>query len=913
MKRVDLCGKWALANTLTKKEIKDIPMNIPGDVHSALIRAKQIADPYYALNEKDVQWIGQENWSIARTFTYTHREGTAYLVLDCADTYFTVFINGKKAGSGDNYFRSWRFDVTRLLKDGENKIVIEFTSSEKQAVALAKQLEYPVPCSDYPMFSPHRNLVRKIQCQSGWDWGPCLMVSGIYGSIAIETVENGYLESVTVNTLPMTGKGSSEISLHKEATETPKRANGGKATCSLTKNAASGKWEAVIGIRYFALKDATIHFMVELTGNNTSAVGALMKKVTAGENAFETTIQMENPVLWMSADELAEIGLKENQLYSLTVTSFAQKHEEKGKQTALPQEDSIITKQVGFRTLKLIAKKDKNGCSLYYELNGRSLFAKGANWIPIDSLPERWTPSRYRYLLESAAAANMNSLRFWGGGQYENETCYDICDKLGIMVWQDCMFACSLYPSNEAFLTSVEKELEDNVYRLQSHPSLALWCGNNENLGALKWYKESLANRDRYIVDYDRLNHSVVEKTIKRCDPARTFWPSSPCAGPGTFGDNWHNDSEGDMHFWSVWHERKSFEAYLAIKPRFVSEFGYESFPSLETVKEFAPPEQYNFTSPVMEFHQRSPSGNSIILENFSRYFRFPEGTENMLYLSQVQQALAIKTAVQYWRTLRPLCMGATFWQINDVWPVISWASIEYSGKWKLLQYEAKQFFAPLALFLIKKEGVLSAHIVNETMHDISAEVTISLFRFDGTRSIAPMTFKVAVKSDSTVCVWSSEINKMPCSQNGKDMVRFCDTQAITPADCFVYAELNTNDANGKTVTKNDMQFLTLQKETDPLKATISTQVEEENGTYTITLTTDKPAFYTALDIPGVHGLFSENMLTLLPGKQRTVTFTPNDYGWGKMAVAQAKTKSGLSAEQFKKLLTITTLRDTYQ
>ena len=892
-------------------------MNIPGDVHSALLREKIIPDPYYAFNEKDTLWVGRENWKISRTFPYTKEAGTsAFLVFDSADTIFTVTINGKKAGAGDNYFRTWRFNVTSLLKTGDNTIEVEFFSAEKEAALLAKKLPYTVPCNPAPVFSPNRNLIRKIQCHAGWDWGPCLMVCGIYGSIAIETVQNGYIQSVSVNTKPITGKDTDEIVLNGSAAAA-KKTSATKKQLSFAQN-NSGTWEADISIRYFALKDATVHFMVELTGNNKSAVAAMMKKVTAGENKIETSIQVENPVLWKSADELAECGEKENMLYSLTVTALAERTltpstassaatDSPAKQTnaggssfaraSLPKEDSTVTKHIGFRTLVLNAKKDKDGCSLFYCLNGRPLFAKGANWVPVDSLPERCTKERYEYLLKSAVNANMNSLRFWGGGQYESDLCYDICDRLGIIIWQDCMFACSLYPATEEFLGNVEQELEDTIYRLQSHPSLAVWCGNNEDFGSLNWFKESRDSRDRYIVDYDRLNHGTVEKMVKRCDPERTWWPSSPCAGPETFGDNWHNDSEGDMHFWSVWHERKSFEAYLSIKPRFVSEFGYESFMSLEGIKEFAPDDQLNLTSPVMEYHQRSPSGNSIILENFSRYFRIPETTEMSLYLSQVQQAIAVKTAVQYWRSLRPHCMGATYWQMNDVWPVTSWASLEYSGKWKLLHYCAKNFFSPLAFSIVKKDGTLYANVVNETLHDVDAEVTLRLIAFDGADCTKQIVIKKQVKSDTADCLWSCEIEKLSCK------------------DCFIYGELKAaslKNGEKQTVIFNDMQFLTLQKEAAPQKANITTTVTKKEDNFIITLSTDKPAFYTALDIPGVHGIFSDNMLTLLPGKAVTITFTPDDYGWGKADVVQAKTKTGLSADQFKKLFTIKSLRDTY-
>lgn len=898
MNTLNLNGKWTLSNSLNRKELKDISMNIPGDVHSALLREKIISDPYVGFNEKDVQWVGKENWKITRKFSFKKQTGlTSYLVLESADTFFRIAINGKKCGDGDNYFRTYRFDVTKYLQNGENSIEVEFFSSEKEAISRAKKLSYEVPCSEYDVFSPNRNLVRKIQCQSGWDWGPCLMAFGIYGSIRLESVSSGYIESVCVNTMPVSSK---EISLHNELAD--KQTSTSKV--SVEKNKSTGSWEAKISVRYFSLKAQTVHFIFELTGNSSSAVGACMKELSAGENEFATSIQIDNPVLWKSADELKENNEKENSLYTLTVSSLASRDNTQkdksnsAKKFAEPQTDSEMTKHIGFRTLVLNATKDKNGCSLYYCLNGRSIFAKGANWVPVDSLPERWTEERYRYLLQSAVDSNMNSLRFWGGGQYENETCYNICDRLGIIIWQDCMFACSLYPSNEEFLESVEKEIADNVYRLQSHASLAVWCGNNENLGAITWYEVSKKNRDRYIVDYDRLNNGTVEKTIKRCDPERSWWPSSPCAGPGTFGDNWHNDAEGDMHFWSVWHEKKSFEAYLSIKPRFVSEFGYESFPSLEGVKEYASEGELNLTSPVMEYHQRSPGGNSIMLENFSRYFRFPSGTANMLYLSQVQQALAVKTAVQYWRSLRPYCMGATYWQLNDVWPVASWSSIEYSGKWKLLQYEAKKFFAPLTFSLIKKDGILYAYIVNETMRNVDCEVTLNILKFDGTPAGKKITLTKKVESDSSVCVWKMEDKELP----------------VQKEQCFIYGAMNATSDGKKAQTITDTLFPSLQKKCSLEKAKITTSVTEKDGVFTIALSATKPAFYTMLEVPGVHGIFSDNMITLLPGKQTVVTFTLNNYGWGKeFNIPQEKTKTVKSAEELKKLLTVTTLRNTYE
>lgn len=844
---------WKLSNIGSRPEIKDVQMNIPGDNYSALMRANLIPDPYYGMQEKECQWVGKDDWCIERTFTFTPTANARqYLCMDMVDTFFKAYLNGVLVGEGHNYFRIWRFDITEALKEGENTLRIEFESSEKNAILAAEKLPYPIPVSAYDMYSPHRNLVRKIQCHSGWDWGPCLMVSGIYGNIFIDSVHEGFINSVGTETVPV------------------------------EEGNYSGRWHVSVKVRYTSFEPGKKTFLIELIGNGQSLVKSSRQELKEGLNEFEVELEIEKPELWKSADQLKEEGLKENKLYLLRVCSMSDH-----------KEDSIMEKNVGIRTLKLEAIPDEKGCSLFYRLNGRPIFAKGANWIPIDSLPERWTESRYRYFLQTAADSNMNSLRFWGGGQYESEMCFNICDKLGLIIWHDCMFACGLYPTDNEFLEDVEREIEDNVYRLQSHPSLAVWCGNNENYGALNWYEESRRARDRYIVDYDRLNHGVVEKTVKRCDPSRTWWPSSPCAGPDTFGDNWHNDSEGDMHFWSVWHEKKDMEHYLSIKPRFVSEFGYESFPSLEGTKEFAGDDQLNLTSPVMEWHQRSPGGNSIMLENFSRYFRIPNSFQNMLYLSQVQQAMAVKTAVDYWRSLRPHCMGATYWQINDIWPVASWSSLEYSGKWKLLHYQAKRFFEPLCFSLYKKEGKVFASIVNETMSKVHASVKIQLMDFDGNIK-DEYVVSDTLESDSAKLLWQMEIDPETADTYFIQGTMTCTTESKALME------------SGIPLTQSDTLFPARWKKCDLKQTKVSYEAKTlENGNIQITLNATKPAFFTQLDLPGHKGIFSDNMFTLLPGNPVTVTFAPSSYGLEEPAKAP-------TIEEFNSALEITTLRDTY-
>jgi beta-mannosidase len=337
-------------------------------------------------------------------------------------------------------------------------------------------------------------------------------------------------------------------------------------------------WVANITTNYTSYKSKEKDFIFKISGEDIDEVEKIVKnELKEGVNTIKAKITVKNPCVWKTLGELRELKKKENLIYKLTIT----------------QKDSVmgelsITKNICFSSLKVVSEDDEIGRSLYFENNGRKIFAKGSNWIPCDTMPSRMTEERYKKLLQSVIDSNQNIIRVWGGGIYEKEIFYDLCDKLGIIIYHDMMFSCSTYPSSQEFLDEVRKELNYQIPRLQSHPCIGLWAGNNEDFGAISWYEESKNNRTKYIMDYDRLNNGIVGTKIKELDPSRLFWPSSPCSGPDDYGDNWHSDNRGDMHYWSVWHERKSFDAYQKIKPRFVSEFGYESFPSMDTIRTFA-------------------------------------------------------------------------------------------------------------------------------------------------------------------------------------------------------------------------------------------------------------------------------------------------------------------------------------
>ncbi|HWP68555.1 MAG TPA: glycoside hydrolase family 2 protein, partial [Rectinemataceae bacterium] len=639
-----MAGTWTLSHNAGAMSL---PMAVPGDILSALVESGLAPDPYIGTNEASVQWVGKTDWTIERDFTLSASFVSLpriFLDIEVLDTIAEVRINNSLAGRSDNMFVRFRRDVAQLLHPGENHIAITIYSPEKAAAERADRLPYAIPESTYPVSSPHRNLLRKVQCMAGWDWGPCLMTGGIYDGIALTATDGPRIDYLRTRIKP-----------------------------------AGSDFSVSVCAEVNVLEAMDLDLSFSLAGQKTSC----RQKVPKGDSTISREIVVRDPEFWWPN----EMG--EQALYELVASAEAVKP---GSALA----PHVLRKKIGFRELRVSTEEDAIGREMKIVVNGHDVFAKGANWIPADALPSRWTDSRIEGLLRSAAAVHINCLRVWGGGRYESDAFYELCDRLGIMVWQDCMFSCALYPSAPDFLESVEKEIRHQVKRLADHPSLALWCGNNEALGAITWYEESRKSPARYIVDYDRLTEGVLGRTIRELDPDRCWWPSSPSAGPKDFSDNWHSDERGDMHFWSVWHEGKAFSEYLTVKPRFCSEFGFQSFPSHRTIEGFAPPDERNISSPAMEAHQRHPRGNSLIVDTILRYFRMPKGFRETLYLSQVQQAMAIKTAVEFWRSNRPRCMGALYWQLNDVWPVTSWSSLEYDGSWKLLHYEANRFYDPL-------------------------------------------------------------------------------------------------------------------------------------------------------------------------------------------------------------------------
>ncbi|WP_296018619.1 glycoside hydrolase family 2 protein [uncultured Agrobacterium sp.] len=787
---IDLSGQWQL--TSAEGDHSTI-MTIPGDVHTALRAASVIPDPYFGRNENDVQWVAHRDWIIERRFAVDEVDADWYLDIDNLDTVAVVFVNDIPVLSADNCFRRYRPDVSRALQPGENVIRIHFHSSIKAGADRQAAQPFYVPYHPGNSPIPNGNLLRKPQCHFGWDWNIAIAPLGLYGNVMLRRLETARIEHVTT-----------------------------------TQNHKDGGVELHVEVTLHAKQPASLPLHLSF--------GAERLRLDCGVHAGDTIIRhvffIENPKLWWPA------GSGEQALYTLTID--------------LP--DETLTRQIGLRTVELLTDEDEAGSRFALRVNGREIFCRGANWIPSDALFSLSNQEKTNDLLLSAVEANMNMIRVWGGGFYEPDWFYDLCDRLGLMVWQDFMFACNLYPCTEDFLDNVEVEVDYQVKRLSSHPSIVLWCGDNELVGALNWFEESRNNRDRYLVAYDRLNRTI-EKALKKAAPSAIWWPSSPASGYLDYGDAWHADGSGDMHYWSVWHENKSFDDYRTVKPRFCSEFGFQSYTSMPVIRTYADNKDMNIASPVIELHQKNAGGNERIAGTMFRYFRFPKDFENFVYVSQVQQALAIKTAVEYWRSLKPHCMGTLYWQLNDTWPVASWSSLDYGGNWKALHYAARRFFQPVSVCAIPSEDGKSVRfsMVNDTPDDVEIDMNIFALALDGVR--------IPLKSASGTC-----------GPDAAALLTEIDLHQLPAGALLSWNFIASNGMMGEGHHVRETY-----KALDLRPSVLTHQVSTlDNGDVEVEIVAEGLALFVMLEAD-VAGRYSDNLFDLAAGERRRIVFSPSD------------------------------------
>lgn len=684
--QVNLGGAWRMREADSETWHS---AHVPGSVYADLMADGTMPDPFWRENELDAFERMKKDYVYQRTFTVTEAQlAHAHVELVCEglDTLAHVSLNGREIAFADNMHITWVWDVKEQLHAGENTLEIRFDSP---ILYCAKKAE-EAPGWESSDATPGFRHLRKAHCMFGWDWGPRLPDAGIWRPIFLRTWDTARLENALM--LQAHHDGMVDVTIRPEI-------------------AGESAWSAEI-----TAPDGEVIIIPETT-------------------AAEQVITIEHPQLWWPN------GLGKQPLYRVTVR--------------LATGDTRVWR-IGLRTMTVSREKDEWGEEFCHVVNGVKVFAMGADYIPEDNILARVTPERTRRLLEDCKAANFNAIRVWGGGYYPDDAFYDICDELGLMVWQDLMYACAFYDLTPDFERSIRVETHQNVARLRHHASLALICGNNEMEMFMAGANSALINHrtwefvptyPHHITDYVKMFEYILPAIVKETAPQTYWWPASPSSG-GNF-DAPNDENRGDNHYWDVWHGEKPFTEYRKFFFRYASEFGFQSFPCLKSVEQFTLPDDRNIFSRVMERHQRNQAANGKILSYLSQTFRYPNSFDDLLYASQLMQAEAIRYGVEHWRRNRGRCMGAIIWQLNDIWPVASWASIDYYGRWKALHYAAKRFFAPV-MISAEEEGELSQNpkineyhpapleksfrlnVCNETLRDVTGEVVWALRTPDG-------------------------------------------------------------------------------------------------------------------------------------------------------------------------------------
>jgi beta-mannosidase len=783
---------------------------VPGSVHTDLLNNKLIDDPFYRDNEQKLQWIGKTDWEYQTAFNATPeilaRENID-LVFEGLDTYANVFLNDESLLNADNMFRTWRAECKRLLKPGANTLRIRFRSPINEVLPRMAKLDYQLPAGNDQgeKTSPY---TRKAPYQYGWDWGPRFVTSGVWRPVNLEAWDQARVDDLHV--------------LPKQVT------------------AAAANLTAEVEVVANRTTSATI-----IVDNLTDKSIAARREVNLvpGTSRVMLDFAVARPALWWPN------GLGAHPLYTFKARLLID-----GKRI---DETSART---GLRSSELRQQPDESGKSFTFVINGVPVFAKGGNWIPADSFPTRISKAKYRQLLESVRDTNMNMLRVWGGGIYERNDFYELCDELGILVWQDFMFGCSLYPGDQAFLDNVRQEAIDNVKRLRNHPSIVIWVGNNEIESG--WFHWGWKNQfpAKLWDDYLKVFYGVLPEVCSSLDPSRPYWPSSPSS---KLEDDNESQKMGDLHYWQVWHASLPFSEYEKQHPRFMSEYGFQSFPQIETVNTYTVPADHDIKSPVMMAHQRHPRGNQLIREYMLREYPEPKDFESFLYVSQVLQAEGIKIGAEHLRRIMPHNMGSLFWQINDCWPVASWSSIDYTGRWKALQYYARRFYSEILVSPQEENGNIDVFIVSDRLQPAVAQLNLTLLDFNGN----PLWNQrqdieiAALKSRSYVTL---PINTLLAGKNAREV--FLLTEVLI---------------GGRPVSSNK-HFFGAYKDLALPRPQITTDVVPVRGGFKVVVSADKFARAVYLSAPDHAGSFNDNYFDLLPGRKVEVEFRTG----GKIALS---------------------------
>ncbi|MDR0976713.1 MAG: glycoside hydrolase family 2 protein [Prevotellaceae bacterium] len=798
------------------------PATVPGVVHTDLMDNGIIEDPYFRLNERGVQWVDKEDWEY-RTTVHVSDELLARrnieLYFEGLDTYADVYLNDSLILQADNMFREWHVPVKPLLKAGDNCLRVYFHSPIKVDMPKYDALTYPVEAANDQsenggLFDKKVSVfARKAGYHYGWDWGPRLVTSGIWRPMHLI----GW-DGIRINNIYYKQTHISKARAELQVVATVEADREGRATLTVQTPETKRPW-------------------------------TVTTRLQAGVNEITLPVSISNPRLWWTN------GLGEAHRYAFTAT------------VTMDEQRDSRTDRIGLRKIEVVRDKDAAGTTFYFLLNGVPVFAKGANYIPQDNFLPRVTPERHRKTLLDAVNANMNMLRIWGGGTYEDNTFYDLCDEYGILIWQDFMFACATYPIDDAMLDNIRREAIDNVIRLRNHACIALWCGNNEmhtawfNWGWMPKYRE-LGVLDKLRDEYKAVFHRLLPEVVAQYDPVAFYWPSSPYAGnPDAASEsgttNWNPN--GDAHYWGVWHAKDSIANYNHVRARFFSEYGFQSFPEYRSVLKYAPEARdHDIYSDVMMAHQRGGShANALIEWYLLNEYRQPADFAEQLYVGQLLQGDAIRTAIEAHRRDMPYCMGTLFWQHNDCWPVASWSSRDYYGRWKAQHYFSRKAFADLLVSPILEAGALRVYVVSDRLKPVRGKLTVSVLNLQG-ETLFTQSKQVTLPANGSHVQFEQPFTTLLAGHANNEVV--------------VHAVFTESGKNGETVTNN--YYPARYKDIRFPHADIRLQVTPAEGGYEVTVSSNVVARGVFLCLEDIDNFFSDNYFDVLPGEPHTIRVT---------------------------------------
>ncbi len=810
------------------------PATVPGVIQTDLRRANIIPDFFFGDNEKRLQWIGLTDWEYSTDFDisaaamkHQHME----LVFEGLDTFATGTLNGKPLLHADNMFRTWRVDAKPSIQPGRNTLRIVFESPFKLLNPIVAKLPYIIPGTGYEPLDPDHGIypisqyVRQAPYQYGWDWGPRFITAGIWRPVHLDLWDDVRIAA---------------FHLHQDSV-----------------TAVRAILEANLSVQASHSAAATLELRVTTPEGVRLPVHHQLVQLDPGSNHLLVPLRIDHPRRWYPN------GYGPQSRYTVVVT--------------LASSGKVLGRSVlrtGLRSVELQRKPDPWGTSFTFVINGIPVFAKGANFVPLDSFPPSTTIGKKREILTAARDVHMNMLRMWGGGFYETDDFYDLADELGLMIWHDFAFGGAMVPGDKAFQENVRAEAAEQVERLSDHPSMVLWCGNNEvetawhNWGDHLKFKDALTTdqRERVWQDYVVMFRDILKSTVAIYGNGVPYWTSSPGSD---FADVPPGQQDGDEHSWKVWSAGAPIAEYVTESPRFLSEFGFQAMPDLRTVRAFAGTEE-DLASPALLNHERFSHGYERMNQYLSSEFRPARDFSSFIYLSQLMQAEAIKLGVEHMRSMRPKTMGTLYWRLDDCWPVASWSSIDYYGRWKALHYYARRFYAPLLIATEATAGAadstgytLAIHLVSDEPASLSATLHVRLMHFDGT-------------------VMQDEMRPLSVAALASTPVTPIALHSFDPTTTFAVLTLETP---GHILATNTFYFAPSRNLQLPPVSVAHTFHKEATG-YALELRSSALARATAVNFGDLDAKADDNYFDLLPNQPRTIHIATK--------VSQSELESGL-------------------